>query len=86
VQTTTRNIRKAYHVKFVLDTKTPKKYYAYDVARFDGLRLFKKCENYLTDSHRRNISLVLITENVFRQVPSSCGISLNSKYIFVSES
>jgi len=34
-------------------------------------------------SHHRNISLVLITQNVFHQGPSSCDISLNSKYIFV---
>jgi len=34
-------------------------------------------------SHHRNISLVLITQNVFHQGPSSRDISLNSKYIDV---
>jgi len=34
-------------------------------------------------SHHRNITLVLITQNVFHQVPSSRDISLNSKYILV---
>jgi len=34
-------------------------------------------------SHHRNISLVLITQNLFLQGPSSRDISLNSKYIVV---
>jgi len=33
--------------------------------------------------HHRNISLVLITQNLFHQGPSSRDISLNSKYIVV---
>jgi len=32
-------------------------------------------------SHHRNFSLVLITQNLFHQVPLSRDISLNSKYI-----
>jgi len=32
-------------------------------------------------SHHRNISLVLITQNLFLQGPSSRDISLNNKYI-----
>ena len=34
-------------------------------------------------SHHRNISLVLITQNLFHQSASSRDISLNSKYIVV---
>jgi len=34
-------------------------------------------------SHHHNISLVLITQNVFHQGPSSRDISLNSKYVVV---
>ena len=34
-------------------------------------------------SHHRNISLVVITQNLFHQDPSSCDISLNNKYIVV---
>jgi len=34
-------------------------------------------------SHYRNISLVLITQNLFHQGPSSHDISLNSKYTIV---
>jgi hypothetical protein len=34
-------------------------------------------------SHHRNISLVLITQNLFHQGPASHDISLNSKYIVV---
>ena len=38
-------------------------------------------ELFTKGSHHRNISLVLITQNVFHQGPSSRDISLNSKYI-----
>jgi len=38
-------------------------------------------ELYTKVSHHRNISLVLITQNLFHQVPSSRDISLNSKCI-----
>ena len=41
----------------------------------------KVSELFTKDSHHRNISLVLITQNVFHQIPSSRDISLNSKYI-----
>jgi hypothetical protein len=34
-------------------------------------------------SHHRNISLVIITQNLFHQRPSAHDISLNSKYIVV---
>jgi len=34
-------------------------------------------------SHHRNISLILITQNLFHQGPSSRDISLNGKYIVV---
>jgi len=34
-------------------------------------------------SHHRNVSLVLVTQNMFHQGPSSHDISLNSKYIVV---
>ena len=43
----------------------------------------KVSELFIKGSHHRNISLVLITKNVFNQVPSSRDISLNSKYIVV---
>ena len=40
-------------------------------------------ELFTKESHHRNISPVLITQNVFHQGPSSRDISLNSKYIVV---
>jgi len=43
----------------------------------------KVCQLFTKGSHHRNISLVLITQNLFHQVPSSRDISLNSKYIVV---
>jgi len=43
----------------------------------------KVSEIFTKGSHRRNISLVLITQNLFHQGPSSRDISLNSKYIVV---
>jgi len=41
----------------------------------------KMSELFTKGSHHRNINLVLITQNVFHQGPSSRDISLNSKYI-----
>jgi hypothetical protein len=43
----------------------------------------KVSELFTKRSHHRNISLVLITQNLFYQGPSSRDISLNSKYIVV---
>jgi hypothetical protein len=43
----------------------------------------KVSELFTKGSHHRNISLVLITPNVFQQGPSTRDISLNSKYIVV---
>jgi len=43
----------------------------------------KVSQLFTKGSHNRNISLVLITQNRFHQVPSSRDISLNSKYIVV---
>ena len=43
----------------------------------------KFSELFTKGSHHCNISLVLITQNLFHQVPSSRDISLNSKYIVV---
>jgi hypothetical protein len=40
-------------------------------------------ELFTKGSHHRNNSLVLITQNLFHQGPSSRDISLNSKYIVV---
>ena len=40
-------------------------------------------ELFTEGSHHRNISLVLITQNLFHQVLSSHDISLNSKHIVV---
>ena len=45
-------------------------------------------ENYVCDlfkkgSHRRNISVILITQNLFHQGKNCREISLNAKYIFV---
>jgi hypothetical protein len=46
--------------------------------------LFQKSErNIIKGSHHRNISLVLITQNLFYQGQSSRTIFLNSKYITV---
>ena len=41
----------------------------------------KVSELFTTGSHHCNIILVLITQNLFHQVPSSRDISLKSKYI-----
>ena len=43
----------------------------------------KVSELFTKGPHHRNISLVLITQNLFHQGPSSRDISLNSKYIVV---
>ena len=43
----------------------------------------KVSQLFTKGSHHRNISLVLITQNLFHQGPSSRDISLNSKYIVV---
>jgi hypothetical protein len=43
----------------------------------------KVSELFTKGSHHRNISLVLITQNLFHQGPSARDISLNSKYIVV---
>jgi hypothetical protein len=40
----------------------------------------KVSQLFTKGSHHRNICLVLITQNMFRQVPSSRVISLNSIY------
>ena len=43
----------------------------------------KVSDLFTTGSHHCNIILVLITQNLFHQVPSSRDISLKSKYIVV---
>jgi len=43
----------------------------------------KVSQLFTKGSHHHNISLVLITQNVFNQDPSSRDISINSKYIVV---
>jgi len=43
----------------------------------------KVSQLFTKGSHHRNISLVLITQNLFHQGPSSRDISLNRKYIVV---
>jgi len=43
----------------------------------------KVSELFTKGSHHRNISVVLITQNLFHQGPSSRDISLNSRYIVV---
>ena len=43
----------------------------------------KVSELFTKGSHHRNISLVLMTQNLFHQGPSSRDISLKSKYIVV---
>ena len=49
----------------------------------DSVYSTKVSELFTEVSHHRNISLVLLTQNVFHQGPSSRNISLNSKYIVV---
>ena len=63
----------------------PWKYtYTYSFGWFDGLCLFYNVSELFTKgSHHRNISLVLITQNLFHQGPSSSDISLKSKYMVV---
>ena len=43
----------------------------------------KVSELFTKGSHHRNISLILITQNLFHQGPSSRDISLNNKHIVV---
>jgi len=43
----------------------------------------KVSELFTKESHHRNVSLVLLTRNLFHQGPSSRDISLNGKYIVV---
>jgi len=43
----------------------------------------KVSQLFTKESHHRNISLVLFTQNMFHQGPSSRDISLNRKYIVV---
>jgi hypothetical protein len=43
----------------------------------------KVSQLFTKGSHHRNISLVLITQNLFHQGPATHDISLNSKYIVV---
>ena len=43
----------------------------------------KVSELFTKESQHRNISLLVITQTVFHQGPSSRDISLNSKYIVV---
>ena len=43
----------------------------------------KDSQLFTKGSHHRNISLVLITQNLFHQGPSSRDTLLNSKYIVV---
>ena len=43
----------------------------------------KVSELFTRGSHHRNISVILITQNVFRKGPSSRDVSSNSKYIIV---
>jgi len=49
----------------------------------DSVYSTKVSQIFTKGSHHRNISLVLITQNVFHQRPLSRDISLNSKYIVV---
>ena len=43
----------------------------------------KVSQLFTTGYHHRNVSLVLITQNLFHQGPSSCDMSLSSMYIVV---
>jgi hypothetical protein len=45
----------------------------------------KVSQLFTKSSHHRNISLILVTQNLFHQGHSSRDISLNSKYIVVSK-
>ena len=47
----------------------------------DSAKSTKLCELFTKVSQHRNINVVLITQNLFHQVPLSRDISLNSKYI-----
>jgi hypothetical protein len=49
----------------------------------DSVYSTKVSELFTKGSFHRNIILVLITQNLFHQGPSSRDISLNSKYIVV---
>jgi hypothetical protein len=49
----------------------------------DSTYWIKGSELFTKVPHYRNISFILITQNLFHQVSSTCDISLNSKYIVV---
>jgi hypothetical protein len=39
------------------------------------------CDIFTKDSHHRNLSVILITQNFFHQAPHCRDISLNAKYL-----
>jgi len=41
------------------------------------------CDMFTKGSHQRNLSVILITPNVFHQAPHCRDISLNAKYLVV---
>jgi len=49
----------------------------------DSVYFTKVNELFTKGSHHRNISLVIVTQNLFHQVSSLRDISLNSKYIVI---
>jgi len=72
-------------VKVVSDFENPENVPTLIVLGYlmDSAYSTKVSELFTKGSHHRNISLVLITQNLFHQGPSSRDISLNSKYIVV---
>jgi hypothetical protein len=79
------HLKNVTFVKGVTDSKNPKNVPTLIVLDdlMDSAYSTKVSPLFIKGSHHRNISLVLFTQNLFHQGPSSRDISLNSKYIVV---
>jgi len=85
VRTTPRIPWKTFHLLKVYPFKNPENMSALLVLDdlMDSDYSTNASELFTIVSNDRNIRLLLITQNLFHQGPSSCDISLNGKYIFV---
>jgi hypothetical protein len=79
------HLKNVTFVKGVLDFENPENVPTPIVLDnlMDSAYSTKVSQLFTKGSHHRNISVVLITQNLFHQVPGSRDISLNSKYIVV---
>ena len=78
-------MKNVYFVKGVPDFQNPENVHILIVLDdlMNSAYFTKVIELFTKGSHHRNISMKLITHNLYHQGPSSRDISLNSKYIVV---